>query len=117
MAKAAAKKKTAAKSAKPMTKSEMLTAISEKTELSKKEVQAVFDALTELISKDMSSKGRGVFTIPGIVKITRKHVPAKPARKNVPDPFRPGEFRDIAAKPASTKPRVVALKNLKDATK
>lgn len=116
MAKAAAKKTTAAKSPKPMTKSEMLTAISESTELSKKEVQAVFDALNDLIVKDMSAKGRGVFTIPGLVKITRKHVPAKAARKNAPDPFNPGQTRDYPAKPASTKPRVVALKNLKDAT-
>ena len=34
------------------------------------------------------------------MKIEKKKVPARPAQKNVPNPFKPGEFRDIAAKPA-----------------
>ena len=48
------------------------------------------------------------------MKIERKKVPAKAAQKNVPNPFKPGEVRDIAAKPASVKVKVRALKNLKD---
>ena len=35
------------------------------------------------------------------------------ARKGVPNPFKPGELMDIPAKPASTKIKVRALKNLK----
>jgi hypothetical protein len=48
------------------------------------------------------------------VKIEKKRVPARKARKNVPNPFKPGEFMDVAAKPASTKVKVRPLKNLKD---
>ncbi len=48
------------------------------------------------------------------MKIEKKKVPAKAAQKNVPNPFKPGEFRDIAAKPASSKVKVRALKTLKD---
>ena len=44
----------------------------------------------------------------------RKKVPAKPARKGVPNPFKPGELMDVAAKPASTKIKVRPLKNLKE---
>ena len=73
----------------------------------------VLEALTGEISKSIGKKGGGVFQIPGLVKIARQTVPAKPARKNAPDPFNPGQFRDYPAKPASVKVKVRALKNLK----
>jgi nucleoid DNA-binding protein len=96
------------------TKTEILNSIAEATELPKKDVSAVFEALTEEVKKGLSSRGAGMFTIPGLVKIERKKVPARPARKGVPNPFKPGELMDVAAKPASTKVKVRALKNLKD---
>ena len=94
-------------------KSEVLNNIAEATNVSKKEVAAVIEALTEEVRKAIGKRGAGVFQIPGLVKISRKAVPAKPARKNAPDPFNPGQFRDYPAKPASVKVRVTALKNLK----
>lgn len=109
MAKAAA---TAAKKA--PSKSEVLNNLAEATELSKKQVTAVLEALANEIKKNMSNKGAGVFTIPGLIKITKKKVPARPAQKNVANPFKPGEFRDIPAKPAYQKIVVRALKSLKD---
>ena len=115
MAKAAAKK-AATNAKKPPTKTELLNAIATKTELTRKQVSAVFDALSEEIGKAIS-KGAGVFALPGLVKIQKVKVPAKPARKNVPNPFKPGEVRDIAAKPASTKIKVRPLKSLKDMVK
>ena len=80
----------------------------------KKDVAAVLDALTNEIKKAMSGKGPGVFQIHGLVKITRRHMPAKPARKGVPNPFKPGELMDVPAKPASKKIKVAPLKNLKE---
>ena len=47
-------------------------------------------------------------------KIKTVKKPARKAQKGVPNPFRPGELMDIAAKPASTKVKVRPLKNLKD---
>ena len=44
----------------------------------------------------------------------RRYPAAKKARKNVPNPFKPGEFMDVAAKPASTSVKVLPLKRLKD---
>ena len=105
--------KVAAKSAKAPSKSEVLAAISEATNVSKKEVSAVLEALGNEIKKAMSGKGSGSFAIPGLVKIEKKKVPARPARKGVPNPFKPGELMDVAAKPASTKIKVRALKQLK----
>ncbi|REJ64970.1 MAG: DNA-binding protein [Planctomycetota bacterium] len=96
------------------TKTEILNNIADATDLSKKDVAAVMEALNEEIRKGLSSRGPGMFTIPGLVKIEKKKMPAKPARKGVPNPFKPGELMDVAAKPAYTKIKVRALKNLKD---
>lgn len=101
-------------SRKPMTKSELLTAIATDTELTRKDVSAVLESLSTYIGKSLGRRGPGSFTIPGLVKIEKKKVPARKARRGVPNPFKPGELMDIAARPASTKVKVRALKNLKD---
>lgn len=99
--------------AKAPSKSQVLANIADATGLSKKQVASVLEAMTEEIKKSLSKKGAGVFQIPGLVKVTKKTVPARPARKNVPNPFKPGEVRDIPAKAAYQKVVVRALKNLK----
>lgn len=100
---------------KPMTKSEIQAAIAEATKLTKKDVAAVLDELAVVIKKSVGAKAAGAFVYPGLFKIERKTVPAKKARKNVADPFHPGEFRDYPAKPASSKIKIRPLKGLKDA--
>lgn len=107
-----AKAKTAAK--KPMTKSELLNAICDNTELNRREVNGVLESLSDQISRSLGRRGAGSFTLPGLVKIEKKKVPARKARKGVPNPFKPGELMDIAARPATTKVKVRALKNLRD---
>lgn len=99
---------------KPMTKSELYAAIAEDTELSKKQVVAVFESIAKNIGKSIGKSGCGKFVLPGLLKIEKKHVDAKPARKGVPNPFKPGETMDVPAKPATTKIVVRALKNLKE---
>ena len=98
---------------KPPTKTEIQNNIAESTGLTKKQVGVVFDALSEEIRKSLSSRGAGMFSIPGIVKIEKKKVPARPAEKDWKNPFT-GEIQERPAKPASTKIKVRALKNLKD---
>ncbi len=109
---AKAKAKPAAK--KPMTKTELLNAISTETNLNRREVGSVLDSLSAQISKSLGRRGPGAFTLPGLVKIEKKKVPARKASKGVPNPFKPGELMDIAARPATTKVKVRALKSLKD---
>ena len=101
-------------SKKPLTKTELLNAISEETNLNRKEVGAVLTSLSSQIAKSLGRRGAGAFTLPGLVKIEKKMVPARKARKGVPNPFKPGELMDVAAKRASTKVKVRPLKNLKD---
>jgi nucleoid DNA-binding protein len=98
--------------AKPMTKTEIMRAISEATGMAKKDVVAVIEALHNEIEKALKKGGVGVFSIPGLVKVEKKIVPARPAQKNVKNPFT-GELQDRPAKPESVKVRVRALKNLK----
>lgn len=103
-----------AKSApKAPTKTEVLNSIADSTGINKKDVSKVLDALTDEIKKHLAASGPGVFAIPGLVKVERKDVPAKPARTG-PDPFNKGQMREYPAKPASVKVKVRALKLLKD---
>lgn len=102
-----------AETKKPPSKTEILNSIAEASGLNKKQVGAVLDALSAEIKKSMSGRGAGVFTIPGLVKVTKVKVPAKPAQKGVLNRFT-GQLYDRPAKPASTKIKVRALKSLKD---
>lgn len=96
------------------TKSQILTEIAENTGLSRKDVSHVLDELVVLIERHIKKRGCGEFTIPGLLKIVTKKKPAQKAKKNVPNPFRPGELMDVAAKPASVQVKIRPLKKLKD---
>ena len=102
---------------KPLTKTQIVAELADKTQLSKKDVNAVLDAMGDVIRTSLGNKGAGSFTLPGLLKIEKKRVEAVPARKNVPNPFKPGELMDRPAKPASVKVKVRALKMLKDMVK
>jgi nucleoid DNA-binding protein len=102
---------------KPLTKTELLANIAAATEVPKSQVAAVLEALGAQIKASLSNKGAGAVTIPGLVKIEKKKVPARKAEKGVPNPFKPGELMDRPAKPASSKVKVRALKLLKDMAK
>lgn len=111
--KTAAKKKSAAASAKkPPTKSEIMTSIAETTELSRKEVASVFEALNDLIQDNLKPRGPGTFSVPGLMKIRVNKKPATKARKGI-NPFT-GEETVFKAKPARKVVKVLPLKNLKD---
>ncbi|MFT7138231.1 MAG: nucleoid DNA-binding protein [Candidatus Azotimanducaceae bacterium] len=110
--KAAPKKLTAIKD--KYTKSAILAELADNTELTKKQVSSVLDELSTLIERHVKKGSAGEFTLPGLLKIKTVKKPARKARKGVPNPFRPGEVMDIAAKPASTKVKVLPLKGLKE---
>lgn len=96
------------------TKSQLYTHIAEDTDLSRKQVASVFESLGDVIEGHVKNRGAGQFKIPGLMKIKINKKPATKARKNVPNPFRPGEFMDVKAKPARKVVKVLALKALKD---
>ncbi len=99
---------------KPPTKTQIMANLAEATGLTKKDVAAVFEALDAEVKKNLSSRGAGSFTIPGLLKIVKQRKPAQPAKKGVPNPFKPGELMDVPAKPAKNVVKVRPLKNLKE---
>ena len=101
----------AAKS-KPMSKSEVLNALADATGLTRKQVGSVLDELSALIAQNIGKKSAGVFSIPGLMKISTQHKPATPERKGI-NPFT-GEEAMFKAKPARTVVKVRPLKALKD---
>jgi len=108
-----AKKKAASKNAKkPMTKSEILTSLSDSTGFTKKEVAGVFENLATLIGKNLNKRGPGVFTIPGLAKVKVVRKPATKARPGI-NPFT-GEETIFKAKPARNAVKIQPLKALKD---
>ena len=113
-----AKKAAPAKSVKAIsqgyTKSQLFARISEDTGLARKDIAAVFDSLNDVIEGHVKSRGAGEFKLPGLLKVKVNKKPATKARKNVPNPFRPGEFMDVKAKPARKVVKVLPLKALKD---
>lgn len=112
MAKKKVAKKAAAAGAKPPTKSQIIGQIAEDTELTRKEVAAVFDSLTAQIKKNIGKRGPGTFTIPGLCKIVTQRKPAVKARKGI-NPFT-GEETMFKAKPARTVVKIRPLKGVKE---
>ncbi len=105
----------AANTKKPPTKSEIYARIVDDTGLARKDVAAVFESLNGQIEKNLGGRGApGMFSLPGLLKMTVVKKPARKAKKGVPNPFRPGELMDVAAKPATKVVKVRALKALKD---
>ena len=99
---------------KPLSKTELLNAIAEESGCDRKQVRAVLDSLSNVISGHVAKGSAGVFKMPGLFKISVVDKPATEAKYGVPNPFRPGETMDVAAKPASRRVKILALKNLKD---
>ena len=98
----------------PLNKTEIIKTVAEDTNLSNKQVKAVMDSMNTLISAHLKPRSAGVFKMPGMLKIQVVKKPATKAKKGVPNPFRPGELMDVAAKPASKKVKVLPLKGLKE---
>lgn len=99
---------------KKYTKTQILNEIAENTDLSRRQVASVLDELSVLMERHLKKRSVGEFTLPGLLKVKTVKRPARPARKNVPNPFKPGETMDIPKKPATTKVKVLPLKKLKD---
>ena len=98
------------KTTSPRSKSETLRVIAEATELPRKDVATVVAALTDLVGQDLRKVG--VFTLPGLAKVSVVKKPATRARKGI-NPFtkEPTIFK---AKPARKVVKLRPVKALKD---
>lgn len=98
---------------KSISKTDLMTTLAEKAGLTKQQVSAVFDELSNVVRDQIGPSGPGVFVLPNLVKITVAEKPAKPETTK-PNPFKPGEMMTVKAKPASRKIKVAPVKALKD---
>ncbi|OGT55800.1 MAG: hypothetical protein A3F43_06130 [Gammaproteobacteria bacterium RIFCSPHIGHO2_12_FULL_42_10] len=108
--KVAAKKLPAIKD--PLSKSNMIKAITDSTALAKKDVILILDTFTQVIKKHIQIGGPGTFVLPGLLKINVIKKPARAARKGI-NPFT-GEEIMIKARPAYKTVKIKPLKKLKE---
>ena len=104
------------KAPKSLSKSAVYQEVASATNLTRKQVSEVFEALGQLIKKELGKKGSGVFTIPGLLKLKLRKRPATKAGKR-PNPFKPGEMMEVKARPASNIVKALPLKSLKEMVK
>jgi DNA-binding protein HU-beta len=97
---------------KRLTKAQVIAEVATATDIDKKSVTRVFDALQDIIRKQLTGRGPGEFVVPGLVKLRVVKKPATKERQGI-NPFTK-EPITIPAKPASKKVRATALKSLKD---
>ncbi len=95
------------KKAKPMNKSQLAAALSEKTGLPKTQVHNFIAAIDDLMKAQLSKKGPGVFVIPGLIKVQ--------LRNTGPRTVRNPATGEMINKPAGRKLSARPLKALKDA--
>ncbi|ABD89285.1 MAG TPA: HU family DNA-binding protein [Rhodopseudomonas sp.] len=93
-----------------MTKSQLIEKIATQSELAKKDVKGVLEAMTEIGYKEL--KKNGVFLVPGFAKFVVIKKPATKARKGT-NPFN-GEPMVFKAKPARKIVRARPVKAAKD---
>ena len=98
---------------KKQTKSEIIGAIAEDANLTKKQVGDVLDSLADLAGRHLQSNGSGEFIVPSLgVKLRRVIKPPRAARTGT-NPAT-GQKITIAAKPETVAVRATPLKALKD---
>ena len=121
-AKKAPAKKAAAKAApakaspvkETLTKSALVNLIAEENGLTRGVAQGVLATLENVMTGSLHPRGVGEFTLPGLLKITLRKVPARKAGTMIRNPST-GEMVPGAAKPASVRVKVRALSKLKAA--
>jgi nucleoid DNA-binding protein len=118
----ATKKKSPAKAApaaiKPvkdnLTKSALLTLISEQNGVTRKQANEILATIEGAILGSVHPRGAGQFIFPGLFKVTLRKVPARKAGTLIRNPAT-GEMVKAAAKPATVRVKVRALSKLKSA--
>ncbi len=93
-----------------MTKTQLIDAIAEATQISKGDVKSVIEQMAVVGYKELNESGE--FVIPGFAKMTVVNKPATEAREGI-NPFTK-EPMTFAAKPASKSVKASPLKVAKD---
>jgi nucleoid DNA-binding protein len=97
-----------------LTKSALINLIAEQNDIPRKTAVGIFNALESMMLGSVHPRGVGEFTLPGLLKISLRKVPARKAGTLIRNPAT-GEMMKGAAKPASVRVKIRALSKLKGA--
>lgn len=97
-----------------LTKAALINLIAEQNDIPRKTAVGVFATLESVLLGSVHPRGVGEFTLPGLLKVTLRKVPARRAGTLVRNPST-GEMMKGAAKPASMRVKIRALSKLKTA--
>ncbi len=97
-----------------LTKSALINLVAAQNDLPRKTAAAVYATLEAVFLGSVHPRGVGEFTLPGLLKVSLRKVPARRAGTLVRNPAT-GEMIKGAAKPASVRVSIRALSKLKTA--
>ncbi len=97
-----------------LSKSALIKLIAEENDLSRGAAAGALATLEKLLLGSVHPRGVGEFTLPGLLKVTLRKVPARKAGTLIRNPAT-GEMMKGAAKPASVRVKVRPLSKLKAA--
>jgi len=97
-----------------LTKSALITILAEQNDVPRKTAAGILATLEGVMLGSVHPKGIGQFVLPGLLKVTLRHVPARKAGTMIRNPAT-GEMMAASAKPASVRVKVRALSKLKGA--
>ena len=97
-----------------LTKSALINLIAEENEIPRKTAVGVYATLENALLGSVHPRGLGEFTLPGLLKVNLRKVPARKAGTLVRNPAT-GEMIKGAAKPATVRVKIRALSKLKSA--
>ncbi len=97
-----------------LTKSALINLVAEQNDIPRDTAKGVFTTLENALLGSVHPRGAGEFTLPGLLKVTLRKVPARKAGTLIRNPAT-GEMIAGAAKPASVRVKIRALSKLKTA--
>ena len=97
-----------------LSKAALINLIAQENDLSRSTAVGVFATLEKVLLGSIHPRGAGEFTLPGLLKVTLRKVPARKAGTLIRNPAT-GEMMAGAAKPASVRVKIRALSKLKAA--
>ena len=109
---AKAAKKAAAKKA--LTKSQPVAQLAEKTELSKKQVESVLDAIVDAVTTQLGAGGPGKFVFPGLARMSLSQVAARAGGETKINPLNKQPYT-TQPRPAYNKVNIRPIKAIKTA--
>ena len=98
-----------------LTKTALVNLIAEQNGLTRSVAQGVLATIEGAMTGSLHPRGIGEFTLPGLLKVTLRKVPARKAGTMIRNPST-GQMVAGAAKPASVRVKIRALSKLKAAT-